>query len=796
MPIFDDPSVKGSVPQPKTPQSLALWIFGVAAAYFVFGKLGLLLAIPPGFATPVWPPSGLSIIAVLVLGAYALPGVFLGSLLLNLHVSEAAAIENISQLIVPTSIAVGSSLQAALGAWLIKRTIGFPNALVNIPDTLLFAMIGGPIACVVAATVGVCTLYIFNVIESEALLYSWLTWWVGDSIGVLVFAPATLLLINSKHFNFHRRVQIGGPLLLILTIAITAFTMARSHEQGQIKAKFIELVQTEKSELLQAFEDVYGDINAVRAFYAGSQYVDRDEFDKFIDQITYSGTNLHIIEWLEKVTHDQREDFENKITQELGYSYRIWDSDSSGNKFSAKTNTVYFPIKYLKSQRINDTTVLGFNPYGNLKRKAAMLKSAENDTYIASEKITLVVDRTEAVIVYAPVFYNSPQKNTPVEGELSRVKGFIAAIVQIKDLAKHTKSHDLKFRIDDVTDSSEGEYIFGIEEEAKSFLSHEEVLEFAGRLWKVSYLPTNSFLENKQGVQSWLVLVGAFIFVWICSVLLLVITGREQMVTNEVQKKTLELNKAVNEAESANKTKSLFLASMSHELRTPLNSIIGFSNRLNKRFEQLELPERDREGVDSIYRNGVHLLSIINDILDISSIEADRMQLEENTVSIKGLLEDLSDQIDILCVSKPLNFSIDNAVPGMEIEADRRRVYQVLMNLVDNAFKYTDSGSVNISVRQHYHQGVSGVLFTIKDTGRGLTEEECERLFQRFSQAKSRINQRIEGTGLGIPLSKEFVSLHKGSIDVESELGIGSTFRVWLPREWMVDEDKTKQESD
>ncbi len=759
------------------------FILLVAAAYFIFGRLGLYLAIPPGFATPVWPPSGVAIVAVLALGTRAIPGVFLGSLALNLYIADIVLIESISQLLLPATIAVGSSIQAAVGAQFIRNTTGFPNAMVHIKDILLFALVGGPIACLIAATIGVCALFGLGVIEISAVAYTWFTWWVGDSIGVLVFAPLCLLLIGGKFFDLRRRILIGGPLLLIFAVAIMTFMLTRSYERAQLESTFGKEVATLKATLLTSFGYVYADLGAVQALYASSEEVERDEFETFVQSITAKTKNIHILEWLEKVSHKDRVTFEKQQSAELGKAYRIWEPDATGNKVSAFPQNVYFPIRFLKSSRINDSTVLGYNPYANTKRREAMIKSAMVNEPIVSEAITLVIDRTLAVIVYAPIY--DPMFSGPIQTDndaITGVQGFIAGIVQISDLIKRINTEYVAFRLEDITQGIP-QFLAGSETIDTSFFYDVEEMVFGGRKWQVSFFPTQKFIEREQGIQSWIVLICAFLFVWLCSVLLMLATGRQQQITQEVQRKTQELSSAKSFAENANQTKSRFLASMSHELRTPLNSIIGFSTRLIKRSDKIHLPHRDQDALLAIKRNGLHLLALINDILDISAIEENKLELKCETFVIDELISDLSDQVTVLAQEKNLDYSVKNIVPDCELYGDKRRMLQILINLAINAIKYTPSGSVKVSVDSVSRDHIKGYLFTVSDTGIGLSDTQLNNLFKRFSRADSRISDRIEGTGLGLALVKELVDMHDGYLQVRSKIGKGSDFSFWVPQQ-------------
>lgn len=225
-------------------------------------------------------------------------------------------------------------------------------------------------------------------------------------------------------------------------------------------------------------------------------------------------------------------------------------------------------------------------------------------------------------------------------------------------------------------------------------------------------------------------------------------------------------------AESANKAKSAFLANMSHEIRTPLTAIIGFSETL---LDADSTMEERVEAINTIIRSGKHLLQIINDILDLSKIEAEKLSVEKLSVPIFPLLEDLRALASMQAADKGIRFTIDHVYPLPEsIYSDPVRLKQILLNLVNNAIKFTNAGSVTIRVS--YRKADSVVKFDVIDTGVGMSPEQIERLFTPFAQADTSTTRRFGGTGLGLYLSKLLAEKLGGTVDVTSAPEQGSTF--------------------
>lgn len=245
---------------------------------------------------------------------------------------------------------------------------------------------------------------------------------------------------------------------------------------------------------------------------------------------------------------------------------------------------------------------------------------------------------------------------------------------------------------------------------------------------------------------------------------------------DSLEKKEEALIKAKIEAETANRTKSEFLANMSHELRTPLNSIIGFSDMLLE-ISSHNLEEKQVGYLKNISNSGKHLLTIINDILDLSKVEAGLMQLFMENFMVVDAFEEVKRIMMVTATKKNISLEF-NAEEQLILKADKLRFKQILYNLIGNAIKFTpNGGSVQISAKS----SVGMLRFEVKDTGIGIAKKDIRNLFQTFKQLDSSIRRQYEGTGLGLYLVKMLVELHGGHIWVESEFGIGSSFIFELP---------------
>ena len=244
-----------------------------------------------------------------------------------------------------------------------------------------------------------------------------------------------------------------------------------------------------------------------------------------------------------------------------------------------------------------------------------------------------------------------------------------------------------------------------------------------------------------------------------------------------VESRTYELVNARVEAERANEAKSRFLANMSHEIRTPLTSVIGYAEWLQN--EDISAAERG-EATASILRTGRHLLEIINEILDLSKIESDRIEIEEMMIMLGGLLKEVGRVVKMNARSKGIDFRINYEFPLPRwIITDPTRLKQILINLCSNAIKFTDKGSVTINVSSDCQ--TNKIEFTVTDTGIGIPADKIDTLFDSFTQADSSTTRKYGGSGLGLNISRSLARMMGGDIVVTSTINEGSSFTVYLP---------------
>lgn len=245
------------------------------------------------------------------------------------------------------------------------------------------------------------------------------------------------------------------------------------------------------------------------------------------------------------------------------------------------------------------------------------------------------------------------------------------------------------------------------------------------------------------------------------------------------------LREATRRAEAGNRAKSVFLTNMSHELRTPLNAIIGFAEIMTEEILGPLSDERYLQYSNDILGSGKHLLKLVNDILDLSKIDAGMMEIHEDLVSVDKVVRSTTMLVQERAARHNIGLHVSVPRPSPVIKGDEVRLKQILINLMSNAVKFTpDDGNINVIVERNNEGGLD---FVVRDTGIGIAEEDIPRIKESFVQLDDTLSKRSEGTGLGVPLAIAMARLHGGTITYDSQLGIGTTVRLTLPATRMLE---------
>ncbi|MCA9107968.1 MAG: CHASE domain-containing protein, partial [Planctomycetales bacterium] len=559
-----------------------------------------------------------------------------------------------------------------------------------------------------------------------------------------------------------------------------------SSRQKMANANFQNLALANAEEIERAaLQSVYG-LNGARGVYSASQSVERAEFADYVasrDLATEfpGATGFGVIQVV------AAEDLERFLAAERADDAPDFQIQSNGMGDVAMIVQHVYPLEA-------NRPIWGLDVSCDLARATAIQRAIDTGRPSLSSPLQLLHEESHlGYWLCVPLYRNHTVTETVEQRRRENVGVLFAPVDSCLTMQQlRTAPDQLSFRIYDEGEDGNRHLLFEpcahasspgsrAERELAPSFSNSSRIVLGGRTWVIESTSTRLFEDSidRRG-PTFTIISGLLItclsvgVVWLLSLS----RARAMAIATDI---TRDLEQAKHSAESANRAKSEFLANMSHEIRTPMTAILGYSGMLLDDNSSELSPGEAEHAIRAIRRNGEHLLNVINDILDLSKLEAGKFGSEEIASSLPEILRDIRALMQVRADEKSIDWSIvlETPIPSL-VNTDPTRLRQILINLVGNALKFTEAGSVSLIVRAQAMDDRTRLEFDVVDTGVGIHPDHLPSLFEPFQQADTSTSRRFGGSGLGLTISRRFARLLGGDIVVESRLARGTTFRLTI----------------
>ena len=526
----------------------------LAAAYCLTGRLALMLAIAPGYATSVWPSAGIAVGCMLLFGLRLWPGVLLGSFLVNIGTSlDTSSVEAMVRgVALAGSISVGASLRAVITVWLVRRYVGLSTALDDEGGAVTFVALIGPIGGTIAATAGATSLLVASAIQPADYAFTWWTWWVGDTIGAIIFTVLVLAVYGRpRQAWIGRRMAIAAPLCLLFAATVFVFVRVSAWERDRImQDEFGREADAITDRLSAELSTTIEAVHSVASLLETTPDVSRQAFAAFTRRPLHRHEAIQALEWIPRVPHDQREAYESLAREDGLVGFRVSERAGEEGMRPAKSRSEYFPVFYVEPMAGNEAAI-GFDLASNPTRRAALNEAERTAEPVATARIRLVQESGDqfGFLVFVPVFRGADG------GREGRLIGYALGVFRIGDIVESVLAYedraDIVVALYDDTAPAGERLLYGRDTNGASAAdrSHHaelptewaETYAIGHRQWTLRLAPTQEYMLAHRGWQAWGVMAGGLSFTALMGVLLLAVTGRTTRVERVVAERTREL---------------------------------------------------------------------------------------------------------------------------------------------------------------------------------------------------------------------------------------------------------------
>jgi len=777
------PKSRRSTPFREVGTPLLVYL-SVTLAYVATGKLALALAVPPGYASPIFPPAGIAVACVLIGGSATLPWIFIGSLLLNIWTGYSVS-HQLDEMgyAAAVVIAAGSMGQAGVGGSVLRRAIGYPAPLDNSRDLAAFLVLS-PLVCLTSASLSLAGLWALGVVHPAELATSWISWWIGDTLGVLLVLPLMLVFAGEPRSLWRSRVgPVALPMLLFFALFTAIFIRVSKWEHDESLLEFRLLSRQTIDKMRTELEEQEVFLEQLERSFSGGAAVSRTDFRHLVRSLLQRFPTIQAVKWAPRVDRDHRMSFEAAQQADLP-GFEIREVDPSGQRRRAGERPRFFPVTYVEPLRGNEH-IVGFDLASEAGRRAAVQTALDSGRVTTTPPIRLVQEQGEQVgilLVYgvhygfneAGVVAVALRMGTFVDGMLASANSWVS--LQLSDLdADRVISNSLSPR-------RAGEF-------------YTDTFIFGGRHYGVRTEPTASYLAQHRRWQSWAVLVVGVFSTGLLGALLLLGTGHTRRIETIVDDRTRDLETAnrrleieIREREQAEaalrqahrmEAIGQLTGGIAHDFNNLLTVIGGNAAMLNDAAQS----DARRRRVGAIVQAAERGERLTRQLLAFSR----RQMLRPEQLDLRRQAAEIADMLSP-ALRPDIEVKVEIPEEVWPVFVDLAEFQMALLNLGMNARDaMPDGGRIRVEARNVTFDiddptsgGLVGefVAVTLSDTGAGMTADVVARAFEPYFTTK----EIGLGSGLGLSQVYGFAQQSGGAVTIASAVGKGSSITLFLPR--------------
>jgi signal transduction histidine kinase/CheY-like chemotaxis protein len=757
----------------------------LTVGYVASGKLALLLAVPPGYASPIFPPAGIAIAAMLIGGPATLPWTFLGSFLLNVWTAYSVGHGSaVTWLAAAGVIAAASTLQAAIGGTVLRRAVGYPAPLDNGRDLWRFLSLS-PLCCLTSATLSLGGLLALGVVLLPDLVTSWVSWWIGDTVGVLVVLPLMFVIAGEPRSLWRSRAgPVALPMLLFFALFVAIFVRVSTWEHDEALLEFRLLSQeiVDKLHACLAEQEIF--LEQLERSFSRPAALSRADFQHLAKNLLQRFPTIQAVKWAPRIDFSNRVAFEQAQHTDLP-GFEIKEVDPSGQRRRAAERDRYYPVTYVEPLKGNEH-IVGFDLFSEAGRKTAIEETTNTGRVTATPPIRLVQEKGDQPGILLIFAVRDGPNGPGVVSVALRMSAFVTEIVAPVGLI-------LRVRLVDV--GQDKALHSGFSPQTSGASPYGDTFAFGGRYYRAETVPTASYVNQHRRWQSWAVLVAGVISTGLLGALLLLGTGytrRIEMVVDERTRDLETLNQRlrleVKEREQfetalrqAQRMEAIgqLTGGIAHDFNNLLTVVSGNAALLHDKAPD-DVTARRASAIIRAAEQGVRLTRQLLAFSRRQTLRPEAVDLRQRTHEIAEML------------SRSLREDIEVAVEIPEhlwpVMVDPAEFELALLNLGVNARDaMPNGGRFRVEARNlTFHPGGAAsegligdfVAMTLSDTGTGMTREVLASAFEPFYTTK----EVGLGSGLGLSQVYGFAKQSDGAALIESEVGQGTSITLFLPR--------------